>query len=202
MKHKSSSETRVLYALARFANCGDGLDEYERLATEMPDFWPAEVRDAGGRSLAWRPGAHRIFLAFRDAVRRVWTHEAAAKRDGVPGFLLGLAKQEYAAKASPAFARAIDALGADVHFHAGVCADLSTLRLVYTPETKFTAAVWALLQQPWRSRVCPECQKFYVARKLAQKYCGDECQHEARKRQFREAWARSGSKRRAAKKAE
>jgi hypothetical protein len=210
MSGKRTQQMEVLDALARFADCGDGPGDYERLALEIPELWPLEVVDADGRSLAWHADAKPLFLVFRDALRRVWVHERKAKREGVPDLLLGLAQlfalpgPLYAAKSFPGLGRAIDHLmathpGATASARAGLRVNWSSGGLIYADGTQFGNAVWSLMKQPWRSRVCPECEKFYVARKIAQRYCGAECQHDARKRQFREAWARSATKRRAAK---
>lgn len=39
----------------------------------------------------------------------------------------------------------------------------------------FQRAVYDLMQERWRAMVCPQCEKYFVADKTAQRYCSPEC---------------------------
>jgi hypothetical protein len=40
---------------------------------------------------------------------------------------------------------------------------------------QFQRAVYALMQYLWRAKVCPQCGKYFIAGKTAQKFCSSRC---------------------------
>ena len=40
---------------------------------------------------------------------------------------------------------------------------------------QFQRAVYELMQNPWLAKVCPQCGKFFIAGKTAQKFCSSQC---------------------------
>jgi hypothetical protein len=57
---------------------------------------------------------------------------------------------------------------------------------------EFQHAVYDLMQDRWRAMVCPECGKYFVAEKTAQKYCSPECWGKRKKEQALAYYNRKG----------
>jgi hypothetical protein len=57
-------------------------------------------------------------------------------------------------------------------------------------------AVYELMQSRWRMKVCPECSKFFVASKTAQKHCSPECYRAKKEKQSLDYYYREGQFRR------
>lgn len=57
-------------------------------------------------------------------------------------------------------------------------------------------AVYELMQQRWRAMVCPECGKFFLARRTRQTYCSKNCSHHAKNKRSLDWWKRAGSHKR------
>jgi hypothetical protein len=57
-------------------------------------------------------------------------------------------------------------------------------------------AVSELMQCRWRAKICPECNKYFVAEKTAQKYCSPTCFHQKKVTQSLDYYYREGKDRR------
>jgi hypothetical protein len=71
------------------------------------------------------------------------------------------------------------------------------LRLAFSPGNDFRTAIYGLLKVSRFAKECanPECPApYFIAKKIIQQYCGDDCKHAARKKLQNAYWARSGSK--------
>jgi len=60
-------------------------------------------------------------------------------------------------------------------------------------------AVYELMQDRWRAMVCPNCGKYFVADKTAQRYCSPECYREKKGMKALDYWNRIGRAARQAK---
>lgn len=60
-------------------------------------------------------------------------------------------------------------------------------------------AVYRLVQQRWRAKVCSNCGVYFLAKKPAQSACSTRCSLEIRRRSQLEYWNRAGHQRRAAR---
>jgi len=63
----------------------------------------------------------------------------------------------------------------------------------------FQRAVYDLMQDRWRAMVCPNCGKYFVADKTAQRYCSPECFGEKKGMKALDYWNRIGRAARQAK---
>lgn len=58
-------------------------------------------------------------------------------------------------------------------------------------------AVYELMQERWRAKICPLCGKYFVAMKTAQKVCSAACAGDAARKRALTWWNQTGKKRRA-----
>src|SRR3990172_8564547 len=77
---------RLWKGLERFVNCSDSLEDYYALKNSFPELFPVGVG-----LLAWHPICHKLFLVYRDKLRKVWVTRRWKYHAGdLSGFLLGL----------------------------------------------------------------------------------------------------------------
>lgn len=62
-------------------------------------------------------------------------------------------------------------------------------------------AVYELMQNRWRAKVCPTCGRFFIAGKNAQNFCSIPCSSERKRERSRMWWNAEGSKKRSKAKA-
>lgn len=70
----------------------------------------------------------------------------------------------------------------------------------YESANDFQLALFLLMKESWRARVCPECDRCYVADKSAQRYCSGTCYLAVKQRRDLEYWKTKGITRRAQRK--
>ena len=56
----------------------------------------------------------------------------------------------------------------------------------------FQRAVYDLMQDRWRAMVCPQCHKYFIADKTAQKFCSSRCWGDKKAEQMREYYHQKG----------
>jgi hypothetical protein len=66
----------------------------------------------------------------------------------------------------------------------------------YEFDPKFCQAVYLLMKESWRARVCQICKRYFVAAKPAQFYCSTKCYGEGKRRRALDWWRKEGSARR------
>lgn len=66
---------------------------------------------------------------------------------------------------------------------------------------QFQTAIYYLVQERWRAKVCPQCRKYFVADKAAQKYCSTKCCGERKQKVSLDYYNRIGKDRRQESKA-
>jgi integrase len=68
-----------------------------------------------------------------------------------------------------------------------------------SPKNDFQRAFYYLFLQGWRARLCPRCEanRFFIARKPKQMFCGTKCSAGNRLASKRKWWRSVGAKRRA-----
>jgi len=57
--------------MEEIGSASDSAEESRALGKGWPGFWPIDVTDHNGKSVAWTDGAHAFFLNFRDKLRQV-----------------------------------------------------------------------------------------------------------------------------------
>jgi hypothetical protein len=174
-------------------------------------------------SLDWHPVCHKLFLFYRDRLRKQWEDVWEDDELG-PEFFLGQCSwNEKASEVAEGHLRqnqiplAIDTnlFGQMVRAwweilsqfpEAFISSDaLRRVRMIWSlgnfyldPQNDFEAAFLLLFRQSWRARVCPRCKTYFVARKPKQKFCGTVCSAGSRLASNRKWWKRTGAKQRAA----
>ena len=57
-----------------------------------------------------------------------------------------------------------------------VAPDWGSAKFTYTSSRDFQDAVYLLLSESWRAKVCRHCKKYFIADKGSQVYCSPACQ--------------------------
>jgi hypothetical protein len=192
----AKEKARLFAGLEAFVNTGDTLDDYQ-----------AHV---------WWPKAHAMFLDYRNKLRNLWGgDDPEAQASGVLAYLLGIvgptefAGGEYVLDVDTQwFAReaiaTLEAQKAVLPYevwssHSIVFPVLGQANFHYLPRGDFESALWALSCEGWRARMCGQCNRYFIADKPAQTYCGTGCYGDAKRGQKLEWWNRMGKIRRAQK---
>jgi len=260
MRLAHSEQERLWIGLERFVKCGDSVQEYEALGRNWPDFWPVKIweypnykprgplairepipapyrlhlseEQLGGKTdLAWHSACHKLFLFYRDTLRKIWLGERLVadlgnssplgwivSPSGCVGegdaFLLGLTDfNEEALEAAErqghdfrvARPHGLDNAWLEIYAQFPTARVEGRARIgmlwevgdfVMYPRNDFEKAFYRLFRQSWRARKCPRCDKFFVARKPKQSFCGTECSAGNRLASKRKWWNRLGAKRR------
>lgn len=74
--------------------------------------------------------------------------------------------------------------------------DEKTGKLVWEFRSHLQAAVWDLIQEPWRAKVCRVCNRYYVADAQGQIYCSINCRSASKAQRSLDFYYRVGQKRR------
>lgn len=201
---------RLFCGLERFVRTGDSIEEFRELAKLWPSFWPRTLLDGQGSSLAWDDDSHDLFLVFRNALRYVWTPLPDAVKRGAVSFLLGTGGEFETLEAGGAVLLPVQGLNeawAKITKYRPSGADTSrpllypqwsTGEIAYRPGNDFQSAIYVLLKESWRAKVCARCSTYFVASKPAQLYCSTACSGGVKKDRALKWWRSEGAKRRAA----
>jgi hypothetical protein len=216
--------------LERYVNCSDSEDDYRALSRSFPGFWPLGIsyypdpEEVDIASLNWDPACHKLFLFYRDRLRKQWEDIWEDDELG-PEFFLGLgscnwneiaiesAERDLEGNRIPdfpdpnPFGQLLRAWWEILsHFpEAFISFDAPCVRMIWEfgnfyldPKNDFQSAFLMLFRQSWRARVCPRCKTYFIARKPKQTFCGTACSAGSRLASNRNWWNRIGAKRRAA----
>jgi len=190
---------RLYKGLERFVNAGDAPEDYKALSKAWSSFWPLDLQGA------WSDACYRIFLVYRDTLRRVWISDPEALRGGSLIFLLGLCGLEITLpppqgwQLREAKDRIEQAHGrAHVVSRPVVYPHWKNGVFTFIPQIDFQRAVYLLFRESWRAKVCAKCSTYFVAQKSAQLYCGVECSNAAHQGAALKWWKEKGAKRRSA----
>lgn len=202
--------------LERFVNANDSMKDYQALAKAFPSFWPLPLEDGHGHDLSWVEDAHRLFLFYRNLLRRFWTRDPLTLKDGFNTCLLfgTLGRDEihkiFAGKVHVSWALE-EALTPLENTYQGLCVpsgpqpfaqfwpDWSAGTVDYNSQIDFQRAVWLLFRESWRAKVCPNCSSYFLVQKSAQLYCSLTCSNSAHQASSRKWWKEKGSRKRAAR---
>lgn len=203
-KRAGEEAQRLLRWLEDFVKVGDTLDDYRRFGITRPNFWPIGLHAGSGEDLAWTPKAYKLFLAYRECLRRVWRRDKQALDNVELAFLLGMSHSYF------------DREGFGVpEFVCAAWADLSNARcsantwaapiwncaeFVFYPHNDFQRAVYLLFRESWRARTCERCSECFLADKPAQRFCSSECFGEAKRNRDLAYWRSHGAERRKSRK--
>lgn len=62
--------------------------------------------------------------------------------------------------------------------------------ITYQFETQFQEALYLLMRESWRAKVCPSCGKYFIADKPAQRHCSSACYGDMKRKRAME-WQRN-----------
>jgi hypothetical protein len=74
--------------------------------------------------------------------------------------------------------------------------DWRTGEIRYEFGSDFQRAVYALMRESWRARICRICGKYFIASKPARQFCSPKCFGAAKRHRDLDYWKREGSTRR------
>ncbi len=221
LKHRAAEErerARLFAGLDVFVNAGDSDEEYRILQKKVPNFWPLRLKGPFGpgglnQPLEWPSAGWSLVRAFRDYLRRLWRSDFYNDADGsrVDGrylqYVLGL-ETRYAA--DPPYGL-IDAALPTQAFHKGWLAlwqaykgvycvgtamplpSWSSNKFEYVGSNDFQKAVYLLLSESWRAKVCRRCTKYFIADKAAQVFCSTSCSNQSKLESGRRYWHEKGT---------
>lgn len=203
----------LLAALQEFVNCGDSLDDLRSFRSREHEFFSSHFYDLSDYQAVH--GMATFFNWFKRLLRRVW------KGNDVKGWrlavLLGIAQPNYttglpggdfeqeatehAAMASELAAKLADHKGEKPLFRGLVISATPTpswltSEMNYEFQTEFQEAVYRLMGQSWRAKVCPIDGKYFIAAKPPNLYCSPKCTAEAKRKRSLQWWRMEGSKQR------
>jgi hypothetical protein len=212
-KRRADEDPELLfYRLEQFANLPNTIEAHADFGSRYPDFLPVTFydRELGEKSrecpVGWQSEFYEVFKIFQDLLRDVWKHGDPSQL----AILMGIADwkaeprfiddvlQGHRSRLKKARARIPEKYFA---IEAAVTPDWRLGSFRYDAETDFRKAMYALFRQSWRAKVCPKCEKYFVAAKPARFYCSTECYGLAKSDRDIEYWRTSGSSRRRDRKA-
>src|ERR1022692_1460581 len=82
---------------------------------------------------------------------------------------------------------------------AKLMADWQTSGIRCEFKTNFQNAIYSLMQESWRAKICPICRKYFVAGKSAQAYCSHECYVERKNKASLDYFRKKGRAKRVAR---
>jgi hypothetical protein len=230
LQERSQQEKEALFAaLDAFVNCGipaaqradehrpDNLRDLQLFRLQNPQFFPQDFYDQS--EMLARAGKDNYFDWYKRLLRAVWEgRDAENKRLAV---LLGLENAGYYGPLGGDFQReagenmaifsslaslwsnteaGVD-LAAHQLFSAHIAPDWQGEELRYRPAIEFQEAVYALMRESWRARLC-NCGRYIIAAKPKTTYCSTGCNGKARAKQERDRvrWHSDGKAQRAERK--
>ncbi|HTC95711.1 MAG TPA: hypothetical protein VK699_19875 [Terriglobales bacterium] len=212
-----------LNSLEAFANLGEETGDWKRFQLKFPHFFPQglsnwfyEMADDWAKIRAEVPESLEpskpSLLWYRDRLRAVWTNNDP---NGINlSILLGFeeeareaARTQFPADPSiPApvilpllirgksLAQSQETIGGLPRGKPRVNGLTGAIEWEFGCELQ--QAVYELMPNRWRARVCPECGKYFIADKTAQTYCSLQCYGEMKRKRSLDYWRREGNKKR------
>jgi hypothetical protein len=210
----------LFQALEAFVNLGPTIEDLRSFRQQCPGFEPIGIRPGepllpqGGLSDALHP----LILGLRNLLRVVWRHgvdqySLASGDQWCLDTLLGLNRSVYEGglgqyEADPNFQGILSevALRCVQPFrnriiYSEIHAQWRTGEFEFITASFFHKAVYQLLRENWRARVCRQCERFFIAGKPPQLYCSTGCYGKAKRKRDLNWWRVEGAARRSQKRA-
>ena len=170
---------RLLSALEDFANIRPDRKAWAHFRRRWPKFFPASEFDRAEMGLA---DSVRSYPEWLDSIWRGY-------ESGAPLLaLLGLSVEAW---------KAVDEVPRAAQIHripAQFFADWDGGIFQYRGMCNFQRALSLLFRESWRARVCEKCGYKFVARRVAQRYCTEECSQSMQRELKRKWWSEHGEK--------
>lgn len=179
----------LLGALTDFVNLNDTPESVAFFRRRWPDFFPKSLYDAAQQSLAEFPG--RVFPECRRKLVAIWRGER--EQDWALPALLDIAFNIRFDVSSKGNEQKEPSARLSINWKTGL--------FQYRSDVRFHQALWLLLRQSWRAKVCAHCSDCFLARRSAQRYCCTDCSELAERELKRRWWRRHGNAWRTARRA-
>lgn len=174
-------------------------DDWQEFHSKWPEILPERIEEwaVSVRSLRQffdNANALPPLLFYRNLLRRVWTNDDADgnclrfllgfEMEALGGGLFGMTlwKSDLPPKPPARPGWNIKWLGADddepwiSDFPRGrPVIDGSTGAITWSFGCTFQNTLYDLMQDRWRAMICPQCHKYFIADKTAQKFCSTKC---------------------------
>ena len=224
-KRLAKDKLKMFEALAAYANIGDGPEDWNRFRLMYPDFfpWTSGFKHEGFKNLddwmysfaaEWHKNLSGFpvlppLLWYRNRLRSVW---ARTDRHGYGlAILLGFEKEATNIAAAHRGEMAFEQIARPALIPGQPVAreeshglpqgrpiiDGVTGRITWVFGCQIQQAVYELMSERWRAKICPLCGKFFVAMKTAQKLCSVRCADDAARMRALTWWNEAGKDRRA-----
>jgi hypothetical protein len=176
-----SAQNKLLKSLEEFVNMGDQLSDLKHFRKRWPDFvtkadYDWAERDCRQESRSpwlmerkqwlrelWKGGplqdehAHRLAMMLGiESDSRSYSHSTI----GIPTGL-GSTFSEGGMELEP--------------LRAAYLPRWTTGEFDYSPRNDFQRALYLLFKNSWRAKICPQCDSYFVANKVSQRYCSTDC---------------------------
>jgi len=167
---------RLFRALEEFANIRSDKEAWSHFRNRWPRFFPATEYERADKCPRGSVRDYRKWLL------KVWDGNSAAL---LP--LLGI-KAETPFPDEPRKVSGIRRIPAQFFL------DWDEGVFRYRGMCMFHRALYLLFRESWRARTCEQCTNKFIARKVAQRYCGTDCSEKAQRKLKLKWWDEHGEK--------
>ena len=191
---------RLLKALEEFVNTGDKAGDLRRFEKRWPGFFPDLIYMAA-MDYAEHPArsnrAGEMVHSFKRNLRALW-------RGGKHASTLALTEM-LAIEPHPEFLYTDERPTGDVlelYSQVTISVNWKSGEFEYQSNCDFHRALYLLLRESWRARICRHCSSYFVAAKPHQRYCSTDCSEAVQSQLKLKWWRKHGNawrKRRARK---
>jgi hypothetical protein len=222
-KRQAVEKGRMFEALAAYANMGDKPEDWNRFRLMYPDFfstpdlseWMYTFAENWSRDFAELPPERRPIpplLWYRNRLRTVWARNdqhgyGLAILFGFEQEARKIAKEHpgevsYEMLVSPSLVPGQSVDSSKRTSDGGLPSGRPVINgvtgeIAWEFGCEIQQSVYELMQNRWRAKVCPECGRFFVAAKTAQKTCSPRCSNDVKRARALAYWNQTGSKMRA-----
>jgi hypothetical protein len=205
-ENQTAPDQKLFSALEMFVNCGDSLGELRSFRKCHPSFFPPEFYEQSEWLAA--TGRNDFFNWYKRLLRMVWE---GRDPDGIrlsvlmgirePSSYIGAPTGDYAQEAVEH-----NDMRGELVINRSKGAPLSvplrpaqlvprwrTGEVQYVLMVDFQRAVYLLMQQSWRAKICLIDSRYFVAAKPHNLYCSPMCAATAKRKRDLQWWRREGS---------
>jgi hypothetical protein len=191
---------RLLKALEEFVKTGDTAADLRHFEKRWPGFFP-DLFFMAAMDYAEHPTqsnrAGEMVHSFKTKLRDLWKGGKRVSGSGLTEML--------AIEPPPDFLYTDEhSLGDVLEFYseATISVDWESGEFRYKSNCEFHRALYLLVKESWRARVCAYCSSYFIAKKPHQRYCSTDCSDAVQTKLKRKWWRQHGNawrKRRARK---
>jgi len=177
--------TKLFTALGEFVNIRSDKEAWVHFRQRWPYFFPGDEYEKVFDGLS------PSIISYPDWVLRIWDDVDAS---GILEILLGIEEPPDMGPDSSQWTHEDAYLQSITPIHAHWWLDWSEAVLVYLGGCDFQRALYLLFRESWRARTCGQCQRKFIAKRAAQKYCNTDCSEAAQGANRRKWWSEHGER--------